>query len=148
MSGRTERQVAILSAVGCKVSGVGFSVGVRAALRAIGGALCSMVLLGCAVIKDVRADGDTKYSVAFAPAGALPVAAESGAHVLKIAGLGLATTNEQITFGAFDSSEIVLDPRCQIVLVGNTDEQLQRFAKLVRNAPNICSQVTPVGGKK
>jgi len=112
------------------------------------GCLCSVVLSGCAVIEEVRADGETSHSVVLASPVSLPATPPGRGRVLKITGLGVAATNEAATFGFFNSSEMLLDPRCQVVLVGNTDEELKRFASLVRNVQNICNDVIPAGGKK
>jgi hypothetical protein len=112
------------------------------------GFLCSVALSSCAVIEDVRADGEISRTVVFASPVNLPATPPDRGRVLKITGLGVAATNETVNFGFFNSSEMHLDPRCQVVLVGNTDEELKRFAKLIPNMQNICSDVIPAGGKK
>jgi hypothetical protein len=109
---------------------------------------CLTVLSGCAVIEDVGAGGQTSHSIVLGAPVNLPATPAEQGRVVKITGLGFATANETTTFGFFNSSEIVLDPRCQVALVGNTNEQLKRFAKLVGNAKNICSDASPVGSKK
>jgi hypothetical protein len=105
---------------------------------------CSLALCGCAVVEDVQPDGKASRSLAFALPLALPSEPGTG-HVLKVAGLGVASTKDGFTLGLFNSSEIALDPRCQVVLVGNTDEELKRFVHLVHNVQNVCTDTSPPG---
>ncbi|MGH7784579.1 MAG: hypothetical protein ACREO5_12150 [Candidatus Binatia bacterium] len=56
--------------------------------------------------------------------------------------------NEALTLGYFNNSQVVPDPACQIVLVGNTDEQLRHFAELIGNARSVCGDNITSGEKK
>lgn len=107
-----------------------------------------MFSTGCAIIEEVRADGTASRSVALAaPINVLPPSPDQG-RVVKMTGVGVAMSNETLTLGYFNNSEIVLDPTCEIVLVGNTDEQLKHFAELTGNAKGICSDNITKGEKK
>ncbi|HLH98015.1 MAG TPA: hypothetical protein VKW08_23155 [Xanthobacteraceae bacterium] len=117
-------------------------------LQAILNMYCSTVLLGCAVVEDVRADSSSSRTIALGISEPSSLTPGGHGHVLKVTGLGFAGTSQETTFGFYNITEVALDPRCQVVLVGSTDEQLQRFAKVVGNVRNICTDVVPIGGKR
>ena len=59
-------------------------------------------------------------------------------NVTKVTGLGITVSNSGTTLGWFDQSKIALDNDCRVVLVGNTDEQLRRFAELIHSTKELC----------
>jgi hypothetical protein len=53
-----------------------------------------------------------------------------------------------ITFGWFDETIATLGPDCRLVLIGNTEQQLERFAASLPKKQAICSDSKLNGGQK
>jgi hypothetical protein len=101
--------------------------------------LLGMAMPGCAVVEDIHADGTTTKSIAFAAPLILPSAPDGQADIMKATGFGLVMSNGAATLGWFNESKIALNRDCRVMLVGNTTEQLQRFADLLGNTKGLCS---------
>ncbi len=97
---------------------------------------------GCAYVEVTHQDGSISRSIV--PV-ALVTSRDSKESAVKASGLGLAVLNGTTTFGWFDASTLALDPSCHVVLIGNSDEQLRRFAELTRGGRSVCSG-NAVGG--
>jgi hypothetical protein len=107
-----------------------------------------MALAGCAVIEDIHGDGTTTRT--FAIAAPVTVSGESNgqAGVVKVTGLGFLASRETTTLGWFDTLKIALDDNCRVVLIGNTDEQLRRFADFLPKGEGLCMAQTLPGGRQ
>jgi hypothetical protein len=101
--------------------------------------LLGITMPGCAVVEDIHADGATIKSIAFAAPLVLPSAPDGQANITKATGFGLVMSSGAATLGWFSESKIALDRDCRVVLVGNTTEQLRRFADLLGNTKALCS---------
>jgi len=108
-------------------------------LLAILGCLSAATLSGCAVVEDIGPDGRTQRSLAFAATMDPRATPPASGHVLKVTGMGIAATNQGWTLGLFQSSEVTIDEKCHVVLVGNSDEQLKHFAALVNGVHGVCA---------
>jgi hypothetical protein len=103
------------------------------------GSLCAITLSGCAVIENMDVDGRTSRSFVIAQPVGPPSDSQGSGHVLKITGLGITATNAGWTLGFFNSSEIALDPRCQVVLIGNTEDQVKRISAIMGKMQGVCT---------
>jgi hypothetical protein len=106
-----------------------------------------MAMSGCATVEQIHSDGTITRSFAFAAPVFVPTDPSGQAHIVKVTGLGLVTSNGAMTLGWFDETKIALDRDCRVVLVGNTDQQLTRFANLIHGTQSICSETTATGGR-
>ncbi len=99
--------------------------------------ICSLAVTesGCAYVEVTHQDGSVSRSIA--PL-ALATSRDGKESAVKTSGLGLAVLNGTTTLGWFDASTVALDPSCHVVLIGNSDEQLRRFAELTRGR-DVCS---------
>ncbi len=102
---------------------------------------------GCALVEETRSDGTIVRSIVVgSPAIVLHPSADQGAAT-RAAGLGLAWSNGVASLGWFDDSIVALGPDCRVVLVGNSDEQLRRFAELTGDVRNVCGASGVSGGE-
>jgi hypothetical protein len=51
-------------------------------------------------------------------------------------------SNYSTTLGFFDESSVTLGHECRVVLMGNTEEQLRRFAELLPKDVVLCRDQT------
>lgn len=111
---------------------------------------CALGLLssGCAVIEEIGSDGSMRREIALAALVNVVPALSEQSRVVRISGVGVASSPDAVTFGYFDSSAIALEPTCRIVLIGSTPEQLNYFVNLVRNTQGICSEIAANGDQK
>lgn len=103
---------------------------------------------GCAVIEDIRSDGSMRREIALGALVNVVPAPLGRSRLIRMSGLGVASSPDAVTLGYFNTLEIALDPACRIVLIGSTPEQLEYFASLVRNAQGICDDITAKGDEK
>jgi hypothetical protein len=98
----------------------------------------------CAVVDEIDRDGTRRRAIAF---GAIPVTNSSPDRARSIAatGLGLHVQNDGLTIGFFNDLMIVPDAKCQIVLIGSSDEQLENFARLMGNKQPVCNATRMIG---
>lgn len=78
----------------------------------------------------------------------MPVDPGRQANVTKVNGFGLIVSNSPTTLGWLDETAAILGPECRIVLIGNTEQQLQYFATLIPKYTAICSDLISNGGQK
>jgi hypothetical protein len=112
------------------------------------GLLASASLSACAVIETIRPDGTTQRTFAFAAPVVVASGAPSPNRVTHLTGLGLTMANDAAALGWFDAQTVALDGDCRVVLIGNTEEQLQRFAAVLPKNEQICSDSQPIAGQK
>jgi len=117
-------------------------------MRLVIGGHLGLLSSGCALIEEVRGDGTTRRTIAVASPINVEPSPPGRGRVVRISGVGFAAFDEALTLGVFSNSQIVPDPTCQIVLVGNTDEQLERFAALIDHSPNVCADNASAGEKQ
>jgi len=110
------------------------------------GCLLGMAMSGCATIEQIHGDGTITRSFAFAAPIFVPADPDGQAHIVKVTGLGLVTSNGAMTLGWFHETKIALNRDCRVVLVGNTDEQLRRFFTLMQGTQSMCSDSSAIGG--
>lgn len=103
---------------------------------------------GCAVIEEIRSDGSMRREIAIgALVNTVPTSPQQNS-VIRISGLGVASSPDAVTLGYFNNSAVTLDPTCRIVLIGNTPEQLNYFVNLVPNTQGICGEIATNGDQK
>jgi hypothetical protein len=112
------------------------------------GCLLAMTMSGCAVIDQIHGDGTITRSFAFGAPVIMPTGPSGQANVTKVNGLGFIVSNSATTLGWIDETVAALGPDCRIVLIGNTDQQLERFAALVPKKEAICTDSKLNGGQK
>jgi hypothetical protein len=105
-------------------------------------------LSGCAIVEAVRSDGTYERSIALAAPLVIAPAPTGESSVVRITGLGLGGANNTGTLGWFDETVATLGPDCRVVLIGNTDQQLERFAALLPKNETICGNSKLNGGQK
>jgi hypothetical protein len=118
------------------------------AFRVSVGCLLGMAMSGCAVIDQMHGDGTTTRSFALGPAVIMATDASGQSNVTKVNGLGIIASNTTATMGWFDETVASLGPDCRVVLIGNTEQELQHFAALISKNKGICSDAIPDGGQK
>lgn len=120
----------------------------RTIVRVTFGFLLGLLSSGCAMIEEVQSDGTTRHSIFLAG----PINGNSSPpdqdRIRRTIGVGISISDGAATIGYFNNTEIMLDPRCQIVLIGNTDKQLEQFASLIPDTQGICNETTSEGTKK
>jgi hypothetical protein len=121
-------------------------VGPRALAGAFG-CFLGIAVSGCAVVEDIHGNGTTTRSFVFGAPLNVSTDPTGRPNILKVTGLGLTVSNGATTVGWFDQSKIVLDNDCRVVLVGNTEEQLMRFAGLLHSTNGLCDGSISKGGK-
>ena len=100
------------------------------------------------MIDETQADGTTRHSIVWAlPVSLSPSSSDRG-RIVKAAGLGLASNNGALALGYFNSSQVELDRSCHVILIGNTDDQLRRFAELTGDTTTICRDSVENGVQK
>jgi hypothetical protein len=112
------------------------------------GCLLAMTMSGCAVIDQIHGDGTITRAFAFGAPVMMPTDPSGQANVTKVNGLGFIVSNSATTLGWFDETVAALGPDCRVVLIGNTEEELQRFAALLPGNTEVCSDAIPNGGQK
>jgi hypothetical protein len=108
----------------------------------------ALTLSGCAIVEDIRSDGTYQRSIALAAPLVIAPAPAGESSVVRITGLGAGGINNTATLGWFDETVATLGPDCRVVLIGNTDRQLEKFAALLPKNETICSDSKLSGGKK
>jgi hypothetical protein len=108
----------------------------------------AVTLSGCAVVDDVRSDGTSERSIALAAPLVIAPAATGQSSVVRIMGLGLGGAGNTATLGWYDETIATLSPDCRVVLIGNTDQQLERFVGLLPNKESVCGNSEFNGGQK
>jgi hypothetical protein len=78
----------------------------------------------------------------------MPTDPSGQSSVSKVNGLGLIVSNSATTLGWVDETVASLGPDCRVVLIGNTDQQLERFAALLPKKEALCSDSKLNGGQK
>ena len=111
------------------------------------GCLLGMAVSGCAVVEVSHGDGTSTRSFVFA-SPVIAANSEQKPNIVKIIGLGLLASNNGATLGWFNESRIALDRNCRIVLVGNSNEQLRRFADLIGDTKSLCADSAGIGGSQ
>ena len=109
-------------------------------LRAFGlcvGCLLGMAVSGCAIIDQIHGDGTINRSFVFGAPVIMPTNPSGQANVTKVNGLGFILSNSA-TLGWFDETVANLSPDCHVVLIGNTEQELERFAALLPKKETIC----------
>jgi hypothetical protein len=108
----------------------------------------SLSLVGCSVVENVRPDGVGQRSIVVGAPIVVPSESGGLASVTHITGVGLAMVNNAAVLGWFDNSVLLLSGECRVVLVGNTEEQLKRFAALLPKNEGVCGGSTTKEGEK
>jgi hypothetical protein len=62
--------------------------------------------------------------------------------------LGVGGANNTATLGWFDQTVATLGPDCRVVLIGNTEQELERFAALLPKKEALCADSRLNGGQK
>jgi hypothetical protein len=120
-------------------------------LRAFGlgvGCVLAMATSGCAIIDQINGDGTITRSFAFGAPVIMPMDPGGQAKVTKVNGFGFIVSNSATTLGLVDETFASLGPDCRVVLIGNTEQQLERFAALLPKKEAICSDSKLNGGQK
>jgi hypothetical protein len=105
-------------------------------------------LSGCAIIENIHPDGTYERSIALAAPLVIAPAPAGQSSVVRVTGLGLGGANNTAALGWYDETVATLGPDCRIVLIGNTEEQLERFAALLPKNEAICGDSKLSGGQK
>jgi hypothetical protein len=100
------------------------------------------------MIDETRLDGTTSRSIVWAMPVNLSLPPSDQGRIVKTTGLGLSSSDGALAFGYFDNSRVELDSACHVVLIGNTDEQLRRFAELAGDTRTICDGSARRGDEK
>jgi hypothetical protein len=119
----------------------------RRVVRASVWCLLALAAGGCAFVEERRSDGTFENAVVVGSPILLQRPTDQGV-VIKASGLGLALSNGTAALGWFDNSIVALAPGCRVVLIGNSDEQLRKFAELTGDAREICAINRLAGGKR
>jgi hypothetical protein len=112
------------------------------------GCVLGMAMSGCAVIDQMHSDGTITRSFAFGAPVIVPTDPSGQSSVSKVNGLGLIVSNTETTLGWVDETLASLGPDCRVVLIGNTEQQLERFAALLPKKEALCSDSKLNGGQK
>ena len=67
---------------------------------------------------------------------------------MRLKGLGLGGAGNTATLGWFDETIATLGPDCRVVLIGNTEQELEKFADLVPKKEALCADSKLNGGQK
>ena len=67
--------------------------------------------------------------------------------IAKTSGFGFSFSSATVSIGWFQNTNVSLDQGCHVVLIGNSDEQLRRFAVLTQNTRSICADKV-LGGER
>lgn len=108
----------------------------------------AVTLSGCAIVETTRSDGTYERTVALASPLVIAPAPAGQSSVVQITGLGLGSAGNTATLGLYDETIAALGPDCRVVLIGNTEQQLERFAALFPKKEPICSDAKLNGGQK
>jgi hypothetical protein len=108
----------------------------------------AVTLPGCAIVENIRSDGTYERSIALAAPLVIAPAPTGQSSVLRIKGLGLGGAGNIATLGWFDETVATLGPDCRVVLIGNTEQQLDRFAALLPRKEAVCTDSKLNGGPK
>jgi len=108
----------------------------------------AVTIPGCAVVDSIRTDGTYERSIALATPLVIAPAPAGQSSVVRITGLGLGDVNNTATLGWYDETVATLGSDCRVVLIGNTDQQLERFAALLPKKEAICADSKINGGQK
>jgi hypothetical protein len=103
---------------------------------------------GCAIVENIRSDGTYERSIALAAPIVIAPPPTGQSSVVRITGLGLGGANNSATLGWFDQTVATLGPDCRVVLIGNTEQELERFAALFPKKETICADSRLNGGQK
>jgi len=98
-----------------------------------------VALSGCAIVENIRSDGTYERSIALAAPLVIAPAPAGQSSVLRITGLGFGSAGNTATVGWYDETVAALGPDCRVVLIGNTEQELARFATLLHARETICS---------
>jgi hypothetical protein len=96
----------------------------------------------------MHGDGTFTRSFALGAPVIVPMDSSGQSSVSKVNGLGFIVSNTETTLGWFDETLASLGPDCRVVLIGNTERQLERFATLLPKKEVLCTDSKLVGGQK
>jgi hypothetical protein len=105
-------------------------------------------LSGCAIVEDIHSDGTYQRSIALAAPLVIAPAPAGQSSVVRITGVGLGGAGNTATLGWYDETVAALGPDCRVVLIGNTEQELESFAALLPTKEAICSDSKLNGGQK
>lgn len=105
-------------------------------------------LCGCAIVENIRSDGTYERSIALAAPLVIAPAPAGQSSFVRITGLGVGGANNTATLGWFDQTVATLGPDCRVVLIGNTEQELERFAALLPKKEALCADSRLNGGQK
>jgi hypothetical protein len=108
----------------------------------------ALTLSACAIVEDIRSDGTYQRSIALATPLVVAPVPTGQSSVVRITGLGFGDAGNTAAVGWYDETVATLGPDCRVVLIGNTDQQLERFATLLPKKEAICSDSKLNGGQK
>ena len=112
------------------------------------GCLLGVAMSGCAVIDQVHGDGTISRSFVFGSPVIMPTDTSGKADIIKVTGLGLTGGSNTATLGWFNETIVALGPECRVVLIGNTEQELSRFAALLQSKETICDDTKVNGGQQ
>jgi hypothetical protein len=107
-----------------------------------------VALSGCAIVENIRSDGTYERSIALAVPLVIDPAPSNQSSVVRITGLGFGSAGNTATLGWYDETVAALGPDCRVVLIGNTEQQLQNFVALLPKKEAICTDTQLNGGQK
>jgi len=105
-------------------------------------------LSGCAIVENIRSDGTYERSIALAAPLIIAPAPAGQSSFVRVTGLGVGGANNTATLGWYDETVATLGPDCRVVLIGNTEQELERFAALLPKKETICGDSKLNGGQK
>jgi hypothetical protein len=103
------------------------------------GCLVAGAVSGCAVIDQIHSDGTMTHSFALGVPVVIPADPAGQSSVSKVNGFGFTVSNITTTLGWVDETVASLGPDCRVVLIGNTEQQLERFTALLPKKEAVCS---------
>jgi hypothetical protein len=103
------------------------------------GCILAVAMSGCAVIDQIHSNGTSTHSFAVGAPVIIPADPGGQSSVSKVKGFGFTVSNSATTIGWVDETVASLGPDCRVVLIGNTEQQLESFAALLPKKEAICS---------
>jgi hypothetical protein len=99
----------------------------------------TLFLGACAVVETIKPDGTVQRTISMISPIHVISTQSSTDRAVKVFGVGLLLDDSESTLGYFNSSVFRINPNCRVMLIDNTDDQLNRFAAQVHDLGTICN---------
>ena len=106
---------------------------------------CGLTTPGCTIVERQNTDGSFERSLSLLRPITVVDLSGSVTNSVRAAGLGIGITAGVFQLGLFRMSTVRLDSACRVVIVPDSDAQLQNFEQFLKENPDLCGESSKKG---